>query len=149
MAGVRICLYKRSIAMAPTGIAASHIGGYTLHSVLDIPGEHQHSERPLKPFNDLKLQMARKLFNNVVLVVIDEMSMLSPAFLAQIDARLRIVSKHDVPFGGYKVLLMGDFYQLPPVCCSTTLYEAASRKTDVSNRTRKKRRQHPHECCNE
>ena len=127
MKGVHKCLRKRSVAMAPTGIAASHIGGYTLHLVLDLPGKHVHSESPLKQFSDTKLKIARKLFADVRLVVIDEVSMLSPAFLAHIDARLRTVANCDRPFGGYKTILMGDFYQLPPVCSSQTLYQAASK----------------------
>jgi hypothetical protein len=48
-------------------------------------------------------------------LVIDEVSVVTPIILATIDARLRHLLKNpDVPFGGCAVILCGDFWQLPP-----------------------------------
>ena len=59
------------------------------------------------------------------MLVIDEISYISPEVLGQIDNRLRqLMAKPDIPFGGIAVLLMGDFFQLPPVAATYTLYSA-------------------------
>jgi hypothetical protein len=49
------------------------------------------------------------------LLVVDEVSMMSPALLAQADALLRAARGGDAPFGGLQLVLVGDFFQLPPV----------------------------------
>lgn len=49
------------------------------------------------------------------LLIVDEVSMLSAAFMDQLDAVLRRVRRVDKPFGGLPTLLVGDFLQLPPV----------------------------------
>jgi len=48
-------------------------------------------------------------------LVIDEVSMLTPTLLEYLDAVGRRVRKKDAPFGGLQLVLVGDFYQLPPV----------------------------------
>ena len=59
------------------------------------------------------------------MLVIDEISYISPEALGQIDNRLRqLMGKPESPFGGLAVLLMGDFYQLPPVAEPYNLYSA-------------------------
>ncbi len=51
--------------------------------------------------------------NQLKMVVVDEVSMLSAQFLVLLDTRLRSMYKHDQTFGGISVLLIGDFIQLP------------------------------------
>ncbi|WP_448634661.1 ATP-dependent DNA helicase [Pedobacter panaciterrae] len=55
------------------------------------------------------------LFNELELLVIDEVSMVRCDLLDVIDAILRSVRKNTMPFGGVQLLLIGDLYQLPPV----------------------------------
>lgn len=55
------------------------------------------------------------LFNELELLVIDEVSMVRCDLLDVIDAILRSVRKNNAPFGGVQLLLIGDLYQLPPV----------------------------------
>ena len=54
------------------------------------------------------------------LIIIDEISMISPKLLAALSERLRLSESAGtinatLPFGGRHVVLMGDFFQLPPV----------------------------------
>ena len=64
----------------------------------------------------LQLKQRLGLENNgPVLIIIDEISMVTPTFLAIIDCRLRQVTGIDKSFGGVPVHLIGDFSQIPPV----------------------------------
>jgi ATP-dependent exoDNAse (exonuclease V) alpha subunit len=57
----------------------------------------------------------RKLFRNIDRMVIDEISMVRADLLDVVDRTLRIAREVDAPFGGVQVVLVGDFFQLPPV----------------------------------
>jgi ATP-dependent exoDNAse (exonuclease V) alpha subunit len=48
-------------------------------------------------------------------IVVDEISMLRADTLDAMDSHLRAARKSVKPFGGVQMLLVGDFYQLPPV----------------------------------
>ena len=64
----------------------------------------------------------------IQLIVIDEASMMTPVTLARIDLHLRLSLESDLPFGGLHILLIGDFYQFPPVSrglAKPSLYQAA------------------------
>ncbi len=51
--------------------------------------------------------------NQLQMVMVDEVSMLSAQFLVLLDTRLRPMYKSDQTFGGISILLIGDFIQLP------------------------------------
>ena len=82
-------------------------------------------------FKDLgyaKKQIICDNFRGIDLLVIDEASMLTPVTLARIDFHLRQAMGNDKPFGGFDVILIGDFYQFPPVAkelSKPALYQAA------------------------
>ena len=63
------------------------------------------------------------------LLVIDEMSMLTAAMLAKIDRVLKNVYETHSPYGGLNVLLVGDFFQLPPVQATDPLHKAIVHRT--------------------
>lgn len=98
---------------ASTGIAATHMGGVTIHSwsgigikdSLDTHDLHEISERA---------QVRRKIEESKVLFI-DEVSMLHHFRLDLVDRVLRHIKKNEDPFGGIQVVLCGDFFQLPPV----------------------------------
>ncbi len=51
--------------------------------------------------------------NQLKMVVVDEVSMLSAQFLVLLDTRLQSMYTYDQTFGGISILLIGDFIQLP------------------------------------
>lgn len=105
---------RNCVFLAPTGIAAVNIGGSTIHSFLRLtPG--LQSEDSIEPIASKKQQ---ELIRSVDVVVIDEISMVRADLFWAIDYRLRQVMRgadRRRPFGGKQVILVGDFYQLPPV----------------------------------
>lgn len=98
---------------ASTGIAASHLGGQTIHSFSGI-GIREH----LSPYDlDLLAQNERlvKRLRETRVLIIDEVSMLASTTLTMIDQAIRTALQSDTPMAGMQVILCGDFFQLPPV----------------------------------
>ena len=98
---------------APTGIAASHIGGMTLHSFFGIGIRESLSQYDIENLTEKKYIWER--MKNLKVLVIDEVSMLSPHLLNSIDAILKTFKFSSEPFGGIQTILVGDFFQLPPI----------------------------------
>lgn len=98
---------------ASTGIAATHIGGMTIHSWSGVGIKDF-----LTPF-DLELISTRerivKRAKAAHVLVIDEISMLDGKVLDMVDQVLRTVRQKEEPFGGLQIVCIGDFFQLPPV----------------------------------
>jgi hypothetical protein len=53
--------------------------------------------------------------NRTKVLIIDEVSMLSPNMLDMIDMVCREIKQNPEPFGGIQIILVGDFFQLPPI----------------------------------
>ncbi|SMY29094.1 unnamed protein product [Zymoseptoria tritici ST99CH_1A5] len=119
------------VRLAPTGAAAYGIDGSTIHALLKLPVQAKETLRPLAPEGASELQ--RRL-RDIRYIVIDEKSMLSVRILSWIDRRLRQAcpSREDERFGGYGVLLVGDFFQLPPVA-ATPLFSTGRLTTEELN----------------
>lgn len=107
------------VFLAPTGVAAININGTTLHSFFLLkPGL-------LTPDNLGRIGSPRRkaLLRGVKTIVVDEVSMLRSDVFAAIDSRLRSVAQGNdslKPFGGKQMILVGDFFQLPPVIKNET-----------------------------
>ncbi len=98
---------------APTGVASNQINGQTLHSLLRLPIDNNY--RPLSETPTV-LRNLQRIFADIRYLIIDEKSMLGLKVLGWIDRRLReIFPRIDTFFGGLSVILIGDFFQLPPV----------------------------------
>ena len=54
-------------------------------------------------------------FSKLKLLIIDEVSMVSPELFSSMDLILRGFKGTDAPFGGVQVVISGDFFQLPPI----------------------------------
>lgn len=95
---------------APTGVASSVLPrGATIHSMFAIPVKKQNSSRKAKEQAELALR-------NVRLLIIDEISMVEAKDFERIDQRLKEFRKNtSAPFGGIGFILIGDFFQLPPI----------------------------------
>jgi ATP-dependent DNA helicase PIF1 len=96
---------------ATTGLAATHIGGNTIHS---WSGIGIHDKLPKYFFKDIPKGRADTIRKTDVLII-DEISMLHDFRLDMIDQIVRTVRETDAPFGGIQVILCGDFFQLPPI----------------------------------
>ena len=112
---------KKTVVLAPTGIAAINAGGITLHSFFHLPfhpllpTDKRYDARHIR--DTLKYGSDRiKLLREVELIIIDEISMVRADIIDFIDKVLRIYSRNmREPFGGKQLLLVGDIYQLEPV----------------------------------
>ncbi len=98
---------------ASTGIAATHMGGVTIHSwagigINDSLTRSQLEEIAEKKHIRSKIEVAKVL-------IIDEVSMLHHFRLDMVDRVLQRIKKSEQPFGGIQVVLCGDFFQLPPI----------------------------------
>ncbi len=98
---------------ASTGIAATHIGGYTIHSWSGIGIRTSLTDYDLDAIAQNKRVVGR--VGNARILIIDEVSMLSSQTLGMVDAVCREVRQNQQPFGGLQIVLVGDFFQLPPI----------------------------------
>ena len=113
---------KKTVVLAPTGIAAVNAGGVTLHSFFKIPlqpfalDDVNYSTaarvKEMQKYDSDKLRLLRE----VELIVIDEISMVRADVLDFVDRILCIYNpKKREPFGGKQLLVVGDAFQLEPV----------------------------------
>ena len=109
---LRSCGIEPSVTAA-TGIAATHVAGMTLHSWSGI-GIAEHLSRADVDRIASKEHVARRIAKAKVLIV-EEISMLSATTFEMADKICREVRRENKPFGGLTVILVGDFFQLPPV----------------------------------
>ncbi len=102
---------KTVAVTASTGIAATHIGGVTIHSWSGL------GVRDVLDSRDQALIASRKAKSlaSADVLVIDEVSMLHGKRLDMVDKLLRHAREDQQPFGGVQMVLVGDLFQLPPV----------------------------------
>jgi len=99
--------------LAPTGIAASLLKGKTIHSFFALGIRDNFSDKDIKDIGtNTRL---RKRFKELKVLIIDEISMVSPTIFTVMDKVLQVAKKSDKPFGGIQLILSGDFFQLPPI----------------------------------
>lgn len=96
---------------APTGVAAINIEGETIHSFFGF--KPSISENDAKKFG--KMRKNNKIFCSVDTIIVDEVSMVRADLLDCVDIFLRNSREIDKPFGGARMILVGDVFQLPPV----------------------------------
>ena len=122
--------HKKTVVVAPTGIAALNAGGVTIHSMFQLPfsgfipvsnASKYYSETVRLESKDtlgrhFKMNATkRSVILSMELLIIDEVSMLRADLLDAMDFMLRKTRRKDIPFGGVQVLFIGDLLQLPPV----------------------------------
>lgn len=112
------------VVLAPTGVAAVNAYGQTIHSFFRLeftpypPGDQRL--RGPQIYQRMSYRSEKiELIKNLSLLIIDEVSMVRCDILDAIDTILRTYRNNQEPFGGVKVLLIGDLFQLPPIAQSS------------------------------
>ena len=100
----------RIVSLAPTGLAASNLkhGGMTIHRFLGTLSQ-DWAQAPEK---------VREYLRSLRSLMIEEISMVRSDLFSRLDQDLRIYTGRNQPFGGIPLIVVGDFYQLPPVAKS-------------------------------
>jgi ATP-dependent DNA helicase PIF1 len=109
--------YGQVAVTATTGLAATNIGGVTLHTYFGLGnGDGTVDELYRKISRTASYPGgAYNKWMRVRALVVDEVSMLDGNLFDKIEALARKFKGNDRPFGGIQLLLVGDFLQLPPV----------------------------------
>lgn len=104
---------KRSnyLLLAPTGVAAQHIGGKTIHSALRIH-ETIGGFQSLLAFHDYEFYKSLKKIDTLIF---DEISMVSSLLFSFISDMFSIIQQTTIAFGGLNIIVVGDLAQLPAV----------------------------------
>lgn len=106
---IRDWLGEQAVVLAPTGLAAVNVGGQTIHSFFGFP------PRLVRP-DDIRRSRNGRVMRRLDAVIIDEVSMVRSDLMWAIDQSLRINrGRPKEPFGGVRMLMFGDLFQLPPV----------------------------------
>ena len=98
---------------ASTGIAATHIGGQTIHSWSGIGIRDYITPKDLEKIGKNRQTVSR--IKSTQVLIIDEISMLSGKVLSGISTIMKHFKGSQEAFGGAQIILSGDFFQLPPV----------------------------------
>lgn len=106
---------RRAVVLAPTGVAAVNIRGQTIHSFFrfkpDITPDKARAIGQRVARNE-----PRAIYRSLDTIVLDEISMVRADLFECIDNFLRAIRrKPSLPFGGVRMILIGDLYQLPPI----------------------------------
>jgi ATP-dependent exoDNAse (exonuclease V) alpha subunit len=101
---------KKTVVLAPTGVAALNAGGETIHSFFKFkPNITAFKIKKKKLRND-------SIYKKIETIIIDEASMLRCDLLDCIDRFLRLNrGALKTAFGGVQIVFIGDLRQLPPV----------------------------------
>lgn len=116
---------KDQIAItSTTGTSALLISGTTIHSFAGIGFGTDKVENLI---NKIKSNFfLRRKWLNVRLLIIDEISMLSPEIFDKLNKIAQAIRENKKSFGGIQLILSGDFCQLPVVKSSKFCFQAES-----------------------
>lgn len=100
---------KKTVVLAPTGLAAINVKGQTIHSFFHLPPRFLDPKSPPRHSN-------ARIYKDVDTIIIDEISMVRADVFDAIDRFMRVNGKdRSMPFGGTQIIVVGDLYQLPPI----------------------------------
>jgi ATP-dependent DNA helicase PIF1 len=103
----------RHVTLSPTGVAAIGIDGSTINSYFKLGVMAEKPDKILaKIIKDLKRCEEIKALE---LMILDEVSMIPVDVFYMASQICKRVRLNDKPFGGIRLILSGDFLQLPPV----------------------------------
>tara|TARA_B110000090_G_scaffold33354_1_gene35816 strand:- start:299 stop:2713 length:2415 start_codon:yes stop_codon:yes gene_type:complete len=108
----------KSKFIASSGAAAILGHGSTVHNLVDMPISMK------KDYTPKWKQEVKRRIGGARLLLLDEISLVSPRLLSALDDRLKAVHENDASFGGLHVIALGDFFQLR-VVSDLPLFEGA------------------------
>lgn len=123
-------LRKNHVAVsitASTGIAATHMGGTTLHSWSGLGIREALDDSEVKKV--CEKGYVRKKIKNTNVLIIDEISMIKASQFEAVNKICQYIRRSTRPFGGIQVVCSGDFFQLPPVYKNEKLQENTQGET--------------------
>jgi hypothetical protein len=101
------------LVTAPTGISSININGVTINSAFGIGFGQDDMSVLIKKCLGNKIR--KQELRTISILFIDEISMVSPRLFYIMDMCLQEARGNPLPFGGVKVVVVGDFFQLPPI----------------------------------
>jgi ATP-dependent exoDNAse (exonuclease V) alpha subunit len=105
------------VVLAPTGLAAINVGGQTIHSFFKFPPR-------LIRTDNTRFGRQAALYRSLDTLIIDEISMVRADLMEGIDRSLRLNrGRLNEPFGGVRVILIGDIHQLSPVVAESEVQQ--------------------------
>lgn len=129
--------YQKIIAItATTGTAAVLLNGTTLFSFLGIG--LGTADADLLIIQIKKKPFYLKRWTELDVLIIDEISMLSPELFDKLELVARSLRHNTKPFGGIQLILTGDFFQLPNInqknmfCFDAASWEACIGKNVIN-----------------
>lgn len=99
--------------LASTGMAAVLVHGCTFHSFFGLGIMEGGLERSV--MEGTKNPRVKRRLRKAHTIIIDEISMLPGEALAAGEEIARNIKKSNLPWGGLRIIAVGDFAQLPPV----------------------------------
>lgn len=104
---------KKPPVLASTGAAAVLIGGRTFHSYFGLGIMEGGIDKTVtKAVSNSRIIQRIQKANEVI---IDEISMIHPNAFEAANRIAKSIKESSAPFGGIRLILTGDFFQLPPV----------------------------------
>jgi len=98
---------------ASTGIAATHLGGVTIHSWSGMGIKDNLTAMNIEALTEKEYLWRR--YDKTKVLIIDEVSMMSKNMFDSLERLCRAMKRDERPFGGMQIILSGDFFQLPPI----------------------------------
>jgi ATP-dependent DNA helicase PIF1 len=119
-----------AIVVAPTGTAALNVNGMTLHRLaLQMKINGAQTIQVWKPLPNA-MELRKKYFDAITaakFLIIDEVSMIRADQMDALDRVFKLARKSSEAFGGVKVVMFGDPFQLPPIHSYRQYWESEKR----------------------